>query len=385
MHKQHIQIISGQAVYFIKAAMWINIAAIAISESSSIRQVYKLIQSILFEKRVIYGDRVITKLVKSPQGYQFGLNVPPWPSKAFNKFFRFTINKIQSSQKIVPGSARMVLMGITKKCPLNCEHCYEWNEINKKEVMTEQFLVDTIGKYSGLGASLFWLGGGEPLSRFDSIKAILAHAPEDISVWLSTSGYGLNFDKALQLRKLGLTGIIVSLDHFHEKQHNAFRGNSKSFHKAVEAVRVGIDAGLVVGLSLCTTKALCNANFIHQYMDFAQRLGVGFVQWLEPRAAGKYEGKDVELTDEDFQLLDHHFFKYSFDPKFKNYPAISHPGYPQRIVGCGAAGVFNVYVDTDGHTHACPFCRTKQLTDLPTIGNCEKYPEKQFKNDVAII
>ena len=378
MSQPKIRIVSGWNVPIIKLGIWLNIVFVALTESRSLKQLSRLIDSILYEKKVIYGNRKINKLVKSSQGYQFGLNVPPWPSRAFNKFFRFTLRKIQNSPQLLPGSARMVLMGITKKCPLNCEHCYEWDEINKKEVLTDQDLVETVRKYADLGAALFWLGGGEPLSRLQGIHQILDHAPADISVWLSTSGYGLTKEKARTLQKEGLTGIIVSIDHFEEDQHNDFRGNRKSFEKALAAIKAGLDAGLVVGLSLCTTKQVCNAEFLHSYMEFARALGVGFVQWLEPRAAGRYKDQQVELTHSEYKTLDDLFLSYSFEKDYRKYPAISHPGYPQRIVGCGAAGVFNVYIDTDGNAHACPFCRKEVSSELPVIGACEKYPERVF-------
>jgi MoaA/NifB/PqqE/SkfB family radical SAM enzyme len=53
----------------------------------------------------------------------------------------------------------------------------------------------------------------------------------------------------------GLTGAIISLDHWDEEQHNRFRGHEKSFFWVQEAARNCHEAGIVVCLSLCPVKS----------------------------------------------------------------------------------------------------------------------------------
>lgn len=374
-------ILHGLNVRVISILIWANILLVALSETVDPRKLRQFIKGLITEKKFIYGHHQINKIVKSQFGFQFSLNIPPWPSKAFNQYFRFTIQRMLSPQNLAPDAARMLLFAITKKCPLNCEHCYEWEEINHKEMLSDEEVHQIVSNYQNIGTSVIWLGGGEPLSRFSTLYSVLRQSKKSSSFWLSTSGYNLTAKKAMELKEAGLTGIIVSLDHFEKEKHNAFRGNPASFDYVQEAVKNGLEAGLVVGLSLCTIREACTSVFIHDYMHLARDWGAGFVQCVEPGAAGRYAGKDVELADSDYQVLDQLYEAFSFDKKYSDLPLISHPGYAQRRIGCGAAGVYNVFVDTNGKRHACPFCRLKGHKELPSEMTCEKFSDRIFFND----
>ncbi|MBL0097443.1 MAG: hypothetical protein IPP46_13875 [Bacteroidetes bacterium] len=112
-----------------------------------------------------------------------------------------------------------------------------------------------------------------------------------------------------------------------------------------------------VALSVCTTRAFCTEEHLHNYLDLAQRLDVSFVQLLEPKAVGNYSGKDVLLQEHHIRQLESFYLKYNRDVKYRNYPILVYHGYYQRRSGCFTAGNRALYIDTNGEAMSCPFCQ----------------------------
>jgi MoaA/NifB/PqqE/SkfB family radical SAM enzyme len=113
------------------------------------------------------------------------------------------------------------------------------------------------------------------------------------------------------------------------------------------------------------------------YIDFAKKLGVHFIQLLEPKNVGHYDGKDVLLTDHHIDQLESVFKKVNHSALFSDYPTLMYHGYHQRRVGC-FSGSRSVYVDSIGDVHACPFCHTKSYNILSLIrSGANTIPEKE--------
>jgi MoaA/NifB/PqqE/SkfB family radical SAM enzyme len=201
------------------------------------------------------------------------------------------------------------------------------------------------------------------MARFRDILTLIENADKGTDFWLLTSGYGLSYEKALQLKKAGLVGVRISLDHWDPGKHNAFRGSQKAFEWAVEAVNNSRRAGLAVGLAACLLKDYLSEDFLIKYLQFAKSLKASFVMLLEPRETGHFKEKDVRLSEESMKLLDDFYLKANSAPEFERYPAVIFPGYHQRRIGCFGAGIRYLYIDSEGSAHACPFCQEK-------MGNC---------------
>jgi MoaA/NifB/PqqE/SkfB family radical SAM enzyme len=81
---------------------------------------------------------------------------------------------------------------------------------------------------------------------------------------------------------------------------------------------------------------------------------------MEPRSTGNYEGQDVLLQQEHFELLESFYINRNTKKKYKKLPIIQYTGYQQRKKGCGGAGNSYIYIDTDGFILACPFCQNRK-------------------------
>jgi len=310
-------------------------------------------------RRRFLGDNSIQKMAFARGKYYMGLYTPGWNSEVYKTFIASQLHDFKAIEKGYINRFNTVFLAVTKKCVLQCEHCYEWDNLNKKDVLSTKKLQDIVQKLQQKGVSQIQFLGGEPLMKIDTLVRVLEHANKNTDFWVVTSGYNLNVQNAKRLKEAGLTGVIVSLDHFIPEKHNTFRNFSDAFDWAQKAVKNATKNSLVTALSLCVTKDFISEKNLMAYMELAKSLNVSFVQFLEPKAVGNYADKNVILNQEQLQMLEAFFLKMNFGPANKTYPIISYHGYYQRRQGCYSGGIKGMYIDTDGCMNACPFCHKK--------------------------
>jgi MoaA/NifB/PqqE/SkfB family radical SAM enzyme len=341
----------------VRMGVFIQLFRIVFRKSGNVITAIKLIYGIKRKYESILGEPYLVKLAKVNDRHFWRLAAPGFPSKASQEMQTHEANRFFPNQQRT--GLRSLIFAITKKCPLNCQHCCEWHNLNKEEKLATSDIIRIIHKYQDYGTTQIMLSGGEPMLRINDIYTILNAAREGTDFWVITSGIGLNSARAQKLKDAGLTGVMVSLDHYDQDKHNSFRGYEKAYSSAIEAVINANAAGLVTTLSLCATKSFVTHDNLINYMELAKELGVSFVQILEPRATGRYQGADVALGDEQLELIEKVYLEYNSSKLFADYPIINYLGFHQRKVGCFGAGDRFFYIDTDGDAHVCPFCAHK--------------------------
>lgn len=314
---------------------------------------------IRFRRRML-GNTKVHKMVYINGKYYLGLYTPGWNSSIYKKFIASTINDFKPVNNVAINRFNNVFFAITKKCALQCEHCFEWDNLNKKETLSAIQQQDIIKRIQEKGVSQIHLSGGEPLLKMDVMINLLNHAEKSTHFWVVTSGFKLTNTNAKRLKEAGLTGAVISLDHYIPEKHNAFRHFKNAYYWVEEAVKNANNNNLITALSLCTTKEFISENNLMAYMELAKKLKVSFVQFLEPKAVGHYVNKEVLLHQKQIEILEKFFIKMNFTKEFSSYPTITYHGYYQRRQGCLSAGKKGMYIDTDGDMNPCPFCHNKK-------------------------
>ena len=309
-------------------------------------------------KRAYYGPLRVRKVARVAGRLYREYQTPGWPSLAYETCVATTVNRLVPFRPDTD-TLNAVYLAITKKCPLACEHCFEWDALNQKEVLTRQDLHEMVARFQALQVTQIFFSGGEPMLRVADMVAVVRAARPGTDFWVITSGFNFTRANAAQLRQAGFTGVTISLDHHEEARHNAFRGSPLAFANAVQAAEFAHAAGLVVTLSLCATQEFTTEANLWHYARLARQLGVTFIQILEPRAVGHYAGRAVDLSAAQTALLEDFYVRLNFGPDFRDWPLAHYYGYHQRRMGCSGAADRFLYVDTDGDLHACPFCQKK--------------------------
>jgi len=354
-----MQILKGWKRKWVDIRAGLHLSRLAIKNYGSLSKSVKVLKALYQLKQSVLGSAE-TKLVKVNGKYYHYLYAPGYPSKAFDNYIESEFHRILPVKKKT-NTLTFIIFAITKKCPLQCEHCLEWNNLNKSESFNLVELKAVISKFQKDGIAQFHLSGGEPMVRVKDLAAVIAGAEKESEFYVLTSGFNFTAANAALLKQAGLTGVIISLDHFDPDKHDAFRGFNNSFSEVMNAIYNAQAQNLVITLSICVTRAFISWDNLIQYATLAKDLKVSFIQLLEPRAVGHYEGKDIFLAEDHFALLDKFYLTLNLDPAYSDYPVIIWHGYHQRRIGCMSGGNRTLYIDSEGWVNACPFCQTKNF------------------------
>jgi MoaA/NifB/PqqE/SkfB family radical SAM enzyme len=339
------------------------------------QKIWKTYRALLTLRNTVTGGE-LKKIYKVNGKYYYNQYTPGWPSKAYDKLIQSELRRHADPLNVTEGLS-FIFFAITRKCPMRCEHCFEWDNLNQKESFTKDDLFKVIDIYQKEGVLQFHFSGGEPMVRVKDLLELVRHTSKKSECWVLTSGFNLTKENAQLLKQAGCKGIVVSIDHYIPELHNLFRGNDQAFDTAVAAVKEARLAGMVTSLSVCATKSFIEGGHMMPYMDFAKGIGVNFVQVLEPKNVGHYENKDVLLLPRHIDELEMIFKKINYTPAFQKYPTMLYHGYHQRKVGC-FSGSRSVYIDSAGDVHACPFCHTKSYNIIDVVRKGDrKIPVKE--------
>ncbi|MGV3589853.1 MAG: radical SAM protein [Adhaeribacter sp.] len=328
---------------------------ILIKLRNPLKAIWAIRQLIKIRRRYL-GDFAYKKVAKVDNRYFYEYNTPGWPSQAFDDYHLAELNRLVLFEQ-KPYFFKNVIIAITKKCALRCEHCFEWDALNKKEKLTTPDLQAMVQQFQAQGVGQLQFSGGEPLLRMPTLITLMQTARAGTDFWVLTSGHLLTLENAQALKQAGLTGVTISLDHVDPHQHNLFRGFSTAYDWVEKAAVNAHKVGLVVGFSLCATKAFVTEQNLMAYARLVSQLGGVFIQVLEPKAVGHYAGQTVGLPATQQKILEDFYTKLNYNPAYHHLPLVVYYDYQRRRAGCAGAADRHVYVDTDGNLHACPFCQ----------------------------
>ena len=363
-------IVSGFRRRTVKLLVWSRVTGLTIRRHRNPVKAARELRSLRTVLVAARGAPPARKYAKVSGRYFSHLYTPGWPAESFDRYVGAELDRalsppppatlatgLSADDELPATRLQTIILGITKKCPLRCQHCYEWDRLNDPDTVSAADIATIVDRFQTLGVTQIQFSGGEPLQRAEDMIGIVKNARPGTDFWILTSGVGLTPALARRLKDTGFTGICISLDHWKPEAHDAFRGLETAFDWASRAGRSVRDAGLVLCLTLCPTREFVGSENLRRYAELAKNIGAHFIEILEPRAVGRFAGMDVALRPAEQAVLDRFFLEMNFDPVNVRMPIVIYPGFSQRRRGCYGAGLRYLYVDPDAQIHACPFCR----------------------------
>lgn len=302
------------------------------------------------------------RLVSHERKYIINSFFPPVNTKAFyriamrvpgegGQFFK----NHTTGKRLAPIST---YIAVTHRCMYHCWHCSasRFMECPGKDLTTEDLLT-VVKKIKNLGVGIIGFTGGEPLLRKDLEQAISlaaggSHMP--CMTLLFTTGYNLTLERAESLKKAGLFGIAISLDHINPEDHDRMRGVEGAYVNALKAIHNAKLAGLYTMTQTMCTRDLLETGEIYKLAKLAKSLGVDEMRIMEPIPSGALnEHSDEVLTLEERKILINLHVKMNRD---QTYPKVSVFPYveSENQYGCGA-GSQHSFVDANGNFGPCDF------------------------------
>ena len=265
--------------------------------------------------------------------------LPPIPSKVFN---RLLLAEIQTALgRYVPET---VSFEITRKCKCQCAHCVISGGEGELDTSSVKKVID---EALDMGAFVITFTEGDPMLREDIFELIEYVDKERAIVNMYTPGTEMTPEAARRLKEAGLYNLLISIYSTEPRKHDDVRRLEGAFEKATSAIRMGLEAGLLV--TMCTHVSPRNIDELPAMYEMATSLGVHeFSLWESiPKKA-----EDPILSDlQRKEILD----MYQRINSSKGGPRIfANTYFEGRMLGC-MAGQRWLHLCVEGSVKPCPY------------------------------
>lgn len=199
---------------------------------------------------------------------------------------------------------RLIFWELTRGCNLRCIHCRaSATELSSPDDLSHEESVRIIDQLTAFAPFILVLSGGEPLFRKDLFH-LARHATEGgIRVALATNGTLITHDVARQISEAGIRRVAISLDGPDAVTHDAFRGISGAFDKAIEGLQQLKQFGISVQIN--TSVAKHNSAKLPRTLELAVRLGADAFHLflLVPVGCGVQIAEKQMVESEEYEAI----------------------------------------------------------------------------------
>ncbi|MGF6990549.1 MoaA/NifB/PqqE/SkfB family radical SAM enzyme [Lachnospiraceae bacterium PM6-15] len=190
-----------------------------------------------------------------------------------------------------------ISIDVTRKCNYKCLHCYNDSGCPTDEELTDAELLDAVIQAAELKPISMCLCGGEPMLRTNIIELIKAGREKGSAINMVSNGSLINNENIMAIKEAGLETLQISLDGMNNMQHDTFRGYVGAFDNAINAMKLGIEAGLNVITSFIPNKM--NFATINEYFALCYELGLAEVRIMPLIPMGRGSNIDFLLLSSD--------------------------------------------------------------------------------------
>ena len=198
---------------------------------------------------------------------------------------------------------RYLFLEVTQRCNLDCRHCGSdcGRQPNLDELPSDEWLsfLEYLPKHFDARKLMLVVTGGEPLCHPEFNRLVDGIGANRLAWGMVTNGWALNRDVVARCRRRGLVSLTISLDGLRES-HDWLRGRLGSYQRAVEAIRVAVDAGLTA-FDVVTCVSPRNLDELPEVAVLLQSLGVRRWRLFSIFPKGRARA-DSELLLDDGQL-----------------------------------------------------------------------------------
>ncbi|MFB7142923.1 radical SAM/SPASM domain-containing protein [Gottfriedia sp. NPDC056225] len=274
------------------------------------------------------------------------------------------LNVIGDGDLVVPIS---ISMELTNRCQLKCLHCFnESGKARENEINIDKF-VEIAKTFVDIGASTFFITGGEPLLKSNVEKLIKLLGENARSCTIATNGMILREELLLLISNYPNIGIQISLDGI-EKNHDYIRGVRGAFKNTINNIKRLTNKNIPVSISYTMNDH--NKDDLIDLIQLCKSIKcVGISIGLTSIAGrAKKNNIPVELAREFTDILGDYHQKYSTDDFYvgldicerkinKIMDSIEHPNK------CGA-GYQLIHILSNGKVTPCPAIQNIILGDV---------------------
>ena len=266
--------------------------------------------------------------------------------------------------------AYSISWNLTKRCNLNCDHCYldaDFRGGLKNDELSTEECFKVIDQIAEVNPNAFLiLTGGEPLLRPDIYEIIRYAADRKFMVVLGTNGTMINRINAERIKSAGAHGVGISIDSMNPDKHNKFRGVDKAWELSMDA----FDILNEVGVDFLVQMSVSDMNYkeIPEVVEFTEKIGAIAFNLYFLVCTGRGQGNtDISNAayEEALQMLYEQQMKYKGKLMINSkcapqYKRVVYENDPDSVYtrtysgGCPAATHYS-RISPEGNLTPCPF------------------------------
>lgn len=193
---------------------------------------------------------------------------------------------------------RICEFSITAECQSRCEFCYASKFVrNDAEPLSVEEIRDVWTQAKAQGAFSTVVFGGEPLLHPQFFDIIALLEPKKHIVTLTTNAIALTEEMIVELKRLGVFLVNMSLNSLDPAENDSMRGYAGHYDAVMRGMELCKKHGMDVFLPVATSKKHLKETM--EIVEFAKKHDVGVTINLMC-AMGRAEGKKEELFDQGF-------------------------------------------------------------------------------------
>ena len=186
------------------------------------------------------------------------------------------------------GGPNIISWNVTSRCPLACTHCYiDADGCGSPDDLDTAEGFALIDQIAAVNRPILILSGGEPLLRPDIFDLARHATRRGLAVAMGTSGVLITDAAAERIKDAGIRKVAVSIDSTDPKIHDAFRGVSGAWRRAVDGIHALRRADIPVQINTVINES--DVDDIDKIIAFGKGFGIRDYQFffLVPTGRGE--------------------------------------------------------------------------------------------------
>lgn len=276
--------------------------------------------------------------------------------------------------------AYSISWNLTKRCNLNCDHCYLdatfRGGLRTDELSTEDCF-RVIDQIAEVNPNVFLiLTGGEPLLRPDIYDIIRYASDKKFMVVLGTNGTLINHANAEKIKMAGAHGVGISIDSMDSAKHDKFRGVSRAWENSTKAFEILKEVGIDFLIQMSVAE--WNYKEIPNVVAFSEKVGAIAFNLYFLVCTGRGQG-NTDISNEAYEEALETLYRLQMEYKGRlminskcapQYKRVVYENDPDSVYtrtysgGCPAATHYS-RITPEGNLTPCPFIE-KPVGNLKT-------------------
>lgn len=277
--------------------------------------------------------------------------------------------------KVQKHGMRIVRLEYDYLCNFHCQHCdiTPYRGKSDRRALTVDDVKDLAKQADELGFAQFVITGGEPIIYPDFDKIVEAIDPQKFYITIDTNGWEFDWPKAVNIKKMGVDKVQISIDSYWPSVHDKFRNKADSFARAIQAVEYSKLLGFNVIVQTVIDKQRVMSSELVDFIEYFNNMDVPVCILYAKPVGGWKDKKDVMLDQSEIDYV---------EALCRKYNCFSHLTPTGECIACKRM----INITKWGDVNPCPVMQEYSMGNIfnEPLAEIMKRMEKKFSGHIPV-